>query len=153
MSRVVNRSHIAIRDWIQKHRPQRLLSKTNEIDGYIVDETLIKVGSEAIWLWIAIESKNTQIFALTIPKERNMFVAERFIANLVKNHWKHRVSTDGGTWYPQVCQLLKIRHHIHSLFEKRLIERTLQYIKDRTECYDDYFYCRKEKCKLGHVKL
>jgi len=24
-------------------------------------------------------------------------------------------------------------------------------IKDRTECFDDYFPCRKEKCKLGHI--
>jgi putative transposase len=34
-----------------------------------------------------------------------------------------------------------------------LIERTMQYIKDRTEeCFDDYFPCRKKKkCKLKHV--
>ena len=23
--------------------------------------------------------------------------------------------------------------------------------KDRTECFDDYFPCRKEKCKLKHI--
>ena len=27
----------------------------------------------------------------------------------------------------------------------------MQYIKDRTECFDDYFPCRKKKCKLKHV--
>jgi putative transposase len=33
-----------------------------------------------------------------------------------------------------------------------LIERTMQYIKDRTEEFDDYFPCRKKKkCKLKHV--
>ncbi len=37
--------------------------------------------------------------------------------------------------------------------EKHIIERTIQYIKDRTECFDDYFpYRRKEKCNLFHVK-
>ena len=28
----------------------------------------------------------------------------------------------------------------------------MQYIKDRTECFDDYVTCRKKKCKLKHVK-
>jgi putative transposase len=62
-----------------------------------------------------------------------MFIAERFLSGLVKIHGKHPVSTDGGTWYPQACRFLKIRHHIHSPLEKSLIERTMQYIKDRTE--------------------
>ncbi len=35
---------------------------------------------------------------------------------------------------------------------RKYIERTIQYIKDRTECFDDYFPCRKKKCKLEHVK-
>jgi putative transposase len=30
-----------------------------------------------------------------------------------------------------------------------MIERTIQYIKDRTESFDDYFPCRKEKCKYN----
>ena len=44
-----------------------------------MDETLIKVGSEYIWLWAAIEPKYRQILALDISRERNMLVAERFI--------------------------------------------------------------------------
>ena len=59
-----------------------------------------------------------------------MFVAERFISDVIKNHGKHPVSTDGDTWYPQACRFLKLKHHIHSSFEKSLIERTMQYIKD-----------------------
>jgi hypothetical protein len=35
--------------------------------------------------------------------------------------------------------------------KKRSIERTMQYIKDRTECFDDYFPCRKKNCKLKYV--
>jgi len=54
--------------------------------------------------------------------------------------------------YPQACKFLKLKHHhIHSSNEKSLIERAIQYIKDRTECFDDYFSCRKEKCKLKHI--
>jgi putative transposase len=81
-----------------------------------------------------------------------MLVAERFIASLIDEFGKHPVSTDGGTWYPQACRFLKLKHHIHFPFEKIIIERTVQYIKDRTECFDDYFPCRKAKCNLHHVK-
>ena len=82
-----------------------------------------------------------------------MFVAERFMSDLVKIHGKHPVSTDGGgTWYPMACKFLKLNHHLHSPLEKSLIERTMQYIKDRIESFDDYFPCRQKNCKLKHVK-
>lgn len=81
-----------------------------------------------------------------------MLVAERFIAGLVKVYGKHPVSTDGGTWYPQACRFLRLKHHLHSPFEKGIIERTIQYIKDRTESFDDYFQCRIKNCKLEHIK-
>ncbi|MEZ5368759.1 MAG: DDE-type integrase/transposase/recombinase [Candidatus Nitrosocosmicus sp.] len=118
----------------------------------MVDETLLKAGSELVWLWVAIESKNSQILAQSITQERNMFVAERFLSSVVNDYGKHPVSTDGGTWYPQACEFLKLEHHLHSSYEKSLIERTMQYIKDRTESFDDYFPCRLKNCKLKHVK-
>jgi len=65
---------------------------------------------------------------MSISKEQNMFVAkERFISDVVEEHGKHPISTDGGSWYPQVCKFLKLDHHIHSSFEKSIIERTMQY--------------------------
>ena len=113
----------------------------------------LKLVCEYIWLWIAIEHDNREILQISISKERNMFVAERFILNLVKRYGEHPVSTDGGTWYPQACRFLRLRHHIHSRYEKSIIERTMiQFIKDRTEHFDDYFPCRKSKCKLQHVQ-
>jgi putative transposase len=152
LSRFVQRSHTAIRDWIQKYKPERLSYRKVMVSKFIIDETQLKVGSEYIWLWVAIEPKDKEILSISISKERNMFVAERFLSNLIKDYDKHPVSTDGGTWYPQACQFLKLNHHIHTSFEKSIIERTMQYIKDRTECFDDYFPCRKKKCKLKHVQ-
>jgi putative transposase len=152
VSRFIKRSHTAIRDWIQKYKPEMLSSRKIRITEFIIDETIIKVGSEYIWLWIAIEDDNREILQISISKERNMFVAERFILNLVKRYGEHPVSTDGGTWYPQACRFLRLCHHIHSKYEKSIIERTIQFIKDRTEHFDDYFPCRKSKCKLQHVQ-
>ena len=81
-----------------------------------------------------------------------MFIAERFLSYLINKYRKHHISTDGGTWYPQTCKFLKLKHHIHSPFEKSIIERTIQYIKAITECFDDYFPCKKNNWKLKHVK-
>ncbi len=152
LSRFFKRSHTAIRDWIQKYQPQKISSKKRMIPEYIIDETLIKVGSDYIWLWVAIEPKNKHILALTISIERDMLIAEKFISGMVRIHGKNPVSTDGGTWYPQACRFLNLDHHIHSHYEKSIIERTIQYIKDRTEGFDDYFPCRKKNCKLKRVK-
>jgi putative transposase len=99
----------------------------------------------------SIEPKHRQILQIDLSSERTMLVAERFIASLINKFGKCPVSTDGGTWYPQACKFLDVEHHIHSSFEKSIIERTLQYIKDRTEGFDDYFPCGKKKCKLKHV--
>jgi putative transposase len=80
-----------------------------------------------------------------------MLVAEQFIIqSLVRRYGKQNISTDGGTCYPQACKFLKIEHQLHSSYGKSIIERTIQYFKDRTDCFDDYFHCRKERCKLEH---
>jgi putative transposase len=151
---LVKRSHVSIWKWIQKFRSEETSSTTRKkVSEYIVDETLLKAGSELVWLWVAIEPENKRILAQSITQERNMLVAERFLSDIVKIHGNHPVSTDGGgTWYPQACRFLKLNHHVHSSFEKSLIERTMQYIKDRTECFDDYFPCKLKNCQLNHVR-
>jgi putative transposase len=151
LSYIIKRNHVSIWNWIQKYNPQKISSKKKKVLEYVIDETVLKVGPEYIWLWVAVEVKSKEILGISISKERNMFVAERFISSLIKHHDIHPISTDGGTWYPQACRFLKINHHLHSSYEKSIIERTMQYIKDRTESFDDYFPCRKKKCKLKHV--
>lgn len=81
-----------------------------------------------------------------------MFVAERFLSGLINSHGKHPVSTDGGTWYQMTSRFLGLNHRLHSPYGKSMIERTMQYVKDRTERFDDYFPCRTRKCKLEHVR-
>ena len=59
-----------------------------------------------------------------------MLIAEQFIQSLARKYGKHPVSHDGATWYPQTCKFLKLKHHIHLLYEKSIIERTIQYVKE-----------------------
>jgi putative transposase len=151
LSRFIKRNHVSIWNWIQRYKPKKILQKRCKLSEFIIDETLIKVGSDYVWLWVAIEPNEKTILGIRISIGSNMLVAEQFITSLIRKYGKHNISTDGGTWYPQACRFLNIQHHHnHSSIEKSLIERTIQYIiKDRTECFDDYFPCRKDNgCKI-----
>jgi putative transposase len=115
LSCISKRNHDSVWNWIQKYHPQKVSTKRKRMTEYTMDETLIKVGSEYMWLWVAVEPENRQILSLSISKERNMFVAERFISGVIKSHGKHPISTDGGTWYPMACRFLRVKHHIFIL--------------------------------------
>ncbi|MGD1838265.1 MAG: hypothetical protein ACPKPY_09460 [Nitrososphaeraceae archaeon] len=52
---------------------------------------------------------------------------------------------------PQAYDFLELKHRLHSSFEKSLIERVMQYFKDRTECFNDYYPCINNNRNLVHV--
>lgn len=82
-----------------------------------------------------------------------MIVAESFLRSLITIYGKHSVYSDRGTWYTEAaCSSLGLKHILHSSFEKSVIEeRTLEYFKDRTENFDDYYPCRHKEYDLTHV--
>ena len=45
-----------------------------KVSEFIVDETLIKVGRELVWLWIAIEPIEKVILDIRISFERSMYL-------------------------------------------------------------------------------
>jgi len=50
---------------------------------------------------------------------------------------QYQQTAEHGILHRPVSQFLDVEHHIHSSFEKSIIiERTIQYIKDRTEGFD-----------------
>jgi putative transposase len=71
----------------------------------------------------SIEPIHKSVLGIYISEERNMFVAENFIRSLVEKYGRHTVYTDGGTWYPQACNFLHLKHRLHSPLEKSLIDR------------------------------
>ena len=80
-----------------------------------------------------VESVHRTILGIHISNERIMFIAENFISSLVDKFGKHTVYSDSGTWNPQVCPFLHLKHRLHYPLEKSLIERVVQYFKDRFE--------------------
>src|SRR5215213_8207304 len=90
------RSHIAVWNWIQRFGSLQIY-KRKRISAFIIDETVIQIGSQHFWLWIYIEPVYSSVLGIYISEERNMLVAERFIQSLVESYGRHTVYTDGGT--------------------------------------------------------
>jgi putative transposase len=87
-----------------------------------------------------------------ISEERNIIIAEKFIRSLFTKYGKHTVYTvDGGTGYDEACNIIGLKHYLHSSIEKSLMERVNQYLKDRIEFFDDYYPCMQIECNLSHV--
>jgi putative transposase len=91
------------------------------------------------------------VLGIYISEGRNMIIAEKFIRSLVENYGKHTVNTDGGTWYDEACNVLSLKHYLHSSIEKSLMERVNQYFKDRTEGFDDNYPCMQIECNLFYL--
>jgi putative transposase len=102
------------------------------------------VGNGYVCLSVAMEPTHKRILGIRTSIERSRLVAHRFIQSMIREYGKYNISTDGGTWYPQACIFLNVEHHFHSLYQKSIIERTIHYMKDITECFDGYFPCKKD---------
>jgi putative transposase len=60
--------------------------------------------------------------------------------------------SDGGSWYPEACSYFGFEHMLHSPYVKCKVERTGEYLKFRTEAFDDYYPCMKAGfCSFRHV--
>jgi transposase-like protein len=59
-------------------KANKAIEEEKKVSGFIVDETLIKVGRELVWLWIAIELIEKVILDIRISFQRSILVAERF---------------------------------------------------------------------------
>ena len=48
-----------------------------------------------------------------------------------------------------------MKHYLHSSLEKSLIKRVMQYFKNGTECFDDYYPSNnnKQNCDLQAIQL
>jgi putative transposase len=93
---LVKRNHVSVWKWIQHYRPKKILQmKRRKVQEFIVDETLLKVGNQYVWVWVAIEPLAKVILDIRISFERTMLlVAERFLKALVIEYGKHSLSTD-----------------------------------------------------------
>jgi putative transposase len=122
------RSYVSVWNWTQRFGSLQIY-KRKRVSVFILDETAIQIGSQHFWIWFCIEPIHSSVLGIYISEERNMLVAEKFIRSLIEKYGKHVVYTDGGTWYDEACNVLRLKHYLHSSIEKSLMERVNQYFR------------------------
>jgi putative transposase len=150
---IIKRTHVSIWKWVQKYANYADRFKVNKhlVKEIFVDETLIQIDGQDYWLWIAYEPNINSCLMMHLSKERTIFICYHFFKQLRTRYGRKPIHTDGAHWYNDACKWLRLKHHVYGAELKNVMERFIQKIKDRTECFDDHFPCRKEKCDRQHV--
>lgn len=156
LSPVLRRSHVvAIWKWVQKYAgfADRFQTDRRAVRVIFVDETLLQIDGIDYWLWVAYEPNLDVCLAMHLSRERTLFVCYRFFRQLRDRYGRKPIFTDAAAWYNEACRWLRLPHHVYGTEWKNLMERFIQqHIKDRTECFDDHFPCRKPDCdRQRHV--
>jgi putative transposase len=153
MSSIIRRSHVSIWKWVQGYSKLADIFRIDRrwVKQIFVDETLLKIDGHDYWLWVAYEPDQNKCLAIHISRERTILVCYRFFKHLRTRFGRKPILTDGAHWYNDACRWLRLPHHLYGTRLKNLMERFIQQIKDRTECFDDHFPCRKEGCNRQHV--
>jgi putative transposase len=68
IKQICSQKPVSVWKWVQKYKPKRVSGKRKKTDEFTVDETSIKIGSEFIWLRVAIEPKIKEIFSINHPE-------------------------------------------------------------------------------------
>jgi putative transposase len=151
----VLRSHVAVWKWAQRLPCLRkLYTYRCRVSLFLVDETAVMVGGFPAWVWMAYEPLSRRILGPWLSWTRNSLQAEKFLKTLVRLYGRHPVWTDGAPWYSDACRSLGLEHYRYRFGEwlHTVMERAIQSLKDRVECFDDSFPCSKKGCSLQHVR-
>lgn len=96
--------------------------KRKRVSAFIIDETVILFEQKYYFLYLATESISKTIMGFHVSERKNMLVVRQFIELLISKYGCHLVYSDGDAWYPEACNALGLKHHLHSHYEKRVIE-------------------------------
>ena len=97
------RSHVAVWKWVQKFNPTRIYH-CKRVSAFLIDETMVQIGAEQAWLWIAVEPIHRQILGVYISKHWNMIIAESLLRSLIKFYGTHNVYSDGGSYIRRISK-------------------------------------------------
>lgn len=153
LASIIRRSHVSIWKWVQKYSSlaDRFRTSRRAVKEIFVDETLLQIDGHDYWLWVAYEPKLNVCLSMHLSRERTIFVCYRFFQQLRNRYGRKPIFTDGAHWYKEACKWLRLEHQVYGIELKNLMERFIQHIKDRTECFDDHFPCRKPDCNRGSM--
>jgi putative transposase len=152
---VTKRTHVAIWKWVQKYSllaADRFVIGKRRVKEIFVDETLVRINGQNYWLWLAYEPTLHVCLLFHLSRERTIFVCYQFFKEIRSKFGRNKpIYTDGAYWYNDACKWLRLKHIIYGVELKNIMERFIQHIKDRTECFDDNFPCKIRNCSRQHV--
>jgi putative transposase len=150
---IMERSHEAIRSWVQRLAPicDRFDVDRKLVRVIFVDETMIRIRGKQAWVWVAFEPGLRCFLAFHVSYNRSILDAHTFLRELRRRYGLKPIWTDEGPFYPEACRYLRLEHHVYGTEWKNLIERMNQSLKDRLENFDDLFPCIKKDCDREHV--
>ena len=153
---LVERSHEAIREWVQRLAPicDRFDVDRKRVRTIFVDETMIRIrGSQAwVWVWATYEPALRVFLHFRVSYNQSGLNAYLFLKEVRSRYGLKPIWTDVVVWYPEARRLLRLEHRVYPVEWKNLIERFNQALKDRLENFDDLFPCFREECDHGHVR-
>jgi putative transposase len=155
LSSMVRRSHTSILSWF---RSLSTLFVDRSLKGKVrlllIDDTRVEVGGREVVLFVAFEPILRRIAYMRFFEAANIFTALTFIKK-IKAIYRSRmkVLTDGAQYYRKACKFLNLDHDVYGLKARNLMERVIQYVKDRTRDFDDYIPCRRERCDKRHAQM
>ncbi|HEY7081161.1 MAG TPA: hypothetical protein VH500_15800 [Nitrososphaeraceae archaeon] len=85
--------NVAIWKWVQRFIPRRLYC-CKGVAAFLIDETMMQIGPDQAWLWVAVEPMHRQILGVYISRHRTMIVAESFLLSF-KIHGKYTLYSYG----------------------------------------------------------
>lgn len=149
----IERSHEAIRRWVQRLGPicDRFTVDRRRVRSIFVDETMIRIRGSQAWIWVAYEPTLKAFLWFRITYNLSELDAILFLKELRNRYGRRPIWTDEGVWYPEACRFLRLEHHVYPTEWKNLMERMNQALKDRLENFDDLFPCIREECDHRHV--
>ncbi|MEM4384361.1 MAG: DDE-type integrase/transposase/recombinase [Candidatus Caldarchaeum sp.] len=150
----VDRSHVAVWSWVQRLPGfGRVFRSGCRVSMFLLDETAVMVKGLMAWVWVAYEPYSKTTLGFWLSWSRNSLQAETFLKTLVEAYGRHPVYSDGAPCYSEACRRLGLSHHRYRFGEWlfQAMERAIQTLKDRTECFDDHHPCRRKACFLDHA--
>ena len=118
------RNYVSVWNRIQRFASYPIYRRTR-VSAFIIDETVIQIGSQHFWLWHCIEPVHSFMLGIYSSEEKNMLVAEKFIRSLVDNYGRDPIYTEAGTWYPEACNVIGLKHKPSSLISSCVISDTI----------------------------
>jgi len=144
---VIVRSYTSIWRWVQRLGPVlgSFGADPRDVRRIFVDETMVNAGGTSALIWVAFEPDLRAMLDFHVSWRGNSIDAYTFIRRLVHKYGGVPIYTDGAGWYADACRWAGVEHVVYGRPLRNLMERMVQYVKDRTEAFDDLFPARKSR--------